>query len=106
NEMCDAALLEEKLARVEEFYSARNLPSRFQICPAAQPMGLDSVLADRGYRAVARTAVQSANLQKMLAHLEDSQASFTRLAGELTVEISAQADAVWWQCYAAAEDVA
>ncbi len=105
-EVCDAASLEENLVRVEEFYSARKLPSRFQICPVAEPVGLDSVLADRGYRAVARTAVQSANLQEMLAHLENSQASPTRLAGELTVEIQSQADSVWWQCYAAAEDVA
>jgi ribosomal protein S18 acetylase RimI-like enzyme len=106
DEMHDAAALEENLVRVEEFYSARKLPARFQICPVAQPMGLDSVLADRGYRVVARTAVQSANLQEMLAQLENAQGASSRLAGELTVEIRSQADSVWWQCFAAAEDVA
>ena len=39
DEMHDAASLVENLVRVEEFYSARKLPARFQIGPVAQPVG-------------------------------------------------------------------
>src|SRR5690242_18108024 len=46
--------LEEQLSQVEQFYRQRNVPPRFQICPAMQPENLDEVLAARGYQSVAR----------------------------------------------------
>jgi N-acetylglutamate synthase len=54
--------LDERLALVEAFYGRRGLPARYQISPAAQPAGLDRVLADRGYRRHLRILVLSAEL--------------------------------------------
>ena len=98
NEASGEVDLETKLARVEEFYHLRNLPARFQICPAAQPTGLDVLLEERGYRAVARTAVQTTTVAGMLVRLGEATA--------MTVEVSAQSTARWWVCYATADDVA
>ena len=50
--------LAQRLAAVEAFYVARNLPARYQICPIAQPPELDAVLAEHSYASVATTAVQ------------------------------------------------
>ena len=49
--------LADKIALVEAFYARRQAVSRFQICPAAQPEELDSVLAARGYAPDAPTHV-------------------------------------------------
>jgi ribosomal protein S18 acetylase RimI-like enzyme len=89
--------LETKLTRVEAFYHARDLPARFQICPAAQPAGLDARLNERGYRAVARTAVQTTTVAGLLANLGEPSS--------LRVEVTAQPSVRWWACYAAADDV-
>lgn len=102
NEMIHVASLEKNVAHVEEYYRTRELPARFQICPAAQPAELDAFLAQRGYQAVARTAVQTTNLDEMLARFDDAQATS---AGP-TVEMTSQPDAGWWQCYAEADEVA
>ncbi|WP_448629035.1 GNAT family N-acetyltransferase [Cellulomonas soli] len=42
---------------VERTYASAGLPAVFRVCRAARPAGLESVLADRGYRAVAHTDV-------------------------------------------------
>lgn len=39
----------ERVARVEAFYRARGLATRFQVSPACWPTDLDAVLAARGY---------------------------------------------------------
>lgn len=57
--------LREKLALVEAFYARRKAVSRFQICPTAQPEGLDVVLAERGYTLDAPTHVQTAVLAQV-----------------------------------------
>ena len=41
--------LETRIGMVEDFYAARGLPARFQVSPAALPVGLDDVLETRGY---------------------------------------------------------
>jgi len=51
---------------VEARYAARNLPARYQICPAALPVDLDRRLAARGYAAVAPTHVQAVDLRSMI----------------------------------------
>jgi ribosomal protein S18 acetylase RimI-like enzyme len=89
--------LDDRLARVESFYHDRNLPARFQICPAAQPVDLDVLLAERGYGAAARTAVQSVALAEMLASVNSPS---------LQVEVMALPSKAWWGCYAKADDVA
>jgi ribosomal protein S18 acetylase RimI-like enzyme len=58
--------LNEKLRRVEAFYAQRQLPARYQMCPAAQPPDLDDILAERGYMCTDRTCVQTAGLSAIL----------------------------------------
>lgn len=89
--------LDAKMARVEEFYHTRNLPVRLQICPAAQPPILDLLLAQHGYRAVARTAVQTTALGEMMARLDGRST--------LIVEVTTVPPQMWWECYAKADDV-
>ena len=79
----DRLPLAEKLARVEAFYARERLPARYQLCPASLPAGLDDALAARGYRAVARTAVQVAPLTAVLAGTPCGQADQVRMAGRL-----------------------
>ena len=61
-----------KLERVEFFYALREQLARYQICPAAQPAGLDEILEARGYTVDARTAVQVAEVRKVLERLRPS----------------------------------
>lgn len=63
NQLGDKLKLEERLELVEEFYRRWEVWPRFQICPAAQPVGLAEVLAARGYTNYARTAVQIAPIE-------------------------------------------
>ena len=56
-----------KMEQVAEFYDRRQLPARYQICPAAQPVGLDDVLDAAGFRVDAPTRVQIAPLAETLA---------------------------------------
>jgi GNAT superfamily N-acetyltransferase len=58
----DTLPLGPKLAQVEAFYAAAGVPARYQICPAARPPDLDTVLADRGYGLECPTLVQTASL--------------------------------------------
>ena len=89
--------LGEKLAWVEDFYARRGSPARYQICPAAQPAGLDALLAERGYTTDARTAVQIAPLATVLARTE------TDLAHR--VAVGETFDESWFAAYCAAEAV-
>ena len=88
----------ELFDRVEDFYHARGEPARYQICPAMLPAELDDRLAQRSYRATARTAVQTATLEAILVQPDAVE--------QLQVEIMPQPSAAWWECYAAAEGVA
>ena len=73
----------EKLARVEQFYARERLPARYQLCPASLPAELDELLAARGYRSVAPTAVQVAPLAAVLAGTRSGQADRVRVADRL-----------------------
>lgn len=86
----------EKLAAVEAFYRARNLPARYQISPAAQPADLDDHLAARGYVAKARTAVQVAPITTILA-----QTPPLRQHPEFVIEVAEEFDEGWFGAYAA-----
>ncbi|MCB9134199.1 MAG: GNAT family N-acetyltransferase [Anaerolineales bacterium] len=63
-----------KLEKVEFFYAMRGQPARYQICPAARPAGLDEVLEARGYTVDARTAVQVAEVDKVIQAAQPAQA--------------------------------
>jgi ribosomal protein S18 acetylase RimI-like enzyme len=88
--------LEEKLALVEDFYARRGCPARYQICPAAQPANLDEILAARGYRSDAYTAVQIASLETVLARTASHP---------YPVIISETFDGRWFNAYCQAEQV-
>jgi ribosomal protein S18 acetylase RimI-like enzyme len=51
--------VEENLAECEALYARRNQRVVFKISPAAQPAGLDDLLAQRGYALEAPTSVQT-----------------------------------------------
>ena len=89
--------IETAVTKVEQFYHARNLPARYQICPAAQPAHLDGFLERRGYRAVALTAVQTMPLVDLQRALQD--------APPFAIEVARQSTAAWWSCYAEADGV-
>ncbi|MCA9874116.1 MAG: GNAT family N-acetyltransferase [Anaerolineales bacterium] len=75
--------LAEKLALVEAFYGRRQAVPRFQICPAAQPEGLDAALAARGYVLDAPTYVQTAVLLQVQAQTLSSRRPTVTLQTEL-----------------------
>jgi len=97
NGVGDDHSLEEKLALVEDFYARWDCPARYQICPAAQPTNLDEILAKRGYTSDARTAVQIAPLETVLARAEANPA--------FTVTISEAFDESWFDFYSQVEQV-
>jgi N-acetylglutamate synthase len=77
NAMYGPTTLEERLAAVEEFYVRRGLPARYQLCPALQPPELDRILAERGYKRISDTFVQTAPLERLIQPAE--------LAAEVTI---------------------
>lgn len=52
--------LGRRVATAEEFYADRGATARFQISPGAGPDGLDSALAERGYRRLSVMSLQVA----------------------------------------------
>jgi ribosomal protein S18 acetylase RimI-like enzyme len=89
--------LAEKLALVEDFYAHRSGPARYQICPAAQPANLDELLAARGYTTDARTAVQIASVETILARTETHPAH--------AVAMYETFDESWFDLYCQTEQV-
>lgn len=55
-----ADALEDKIARAERFYLARDALPRFQLTAASRPAGLEVALAGRGYRATEGAIVMAA----------------------------------------------
>lgn len=98
NGAIDPGELEGRLAQVEAFYAARNLPPRYQISPATQPVDLDERLLRRGYAAVSPTAVQVADLTTILR-----QTRPLRTKPEFEVEVSEEFDEGWFKTFMAVE---
>ena len=90
--------VDDLLNEVEAFYAERKQPARFQLSPAAEPADLDQRLAARGYRSVARTAVQVAELASILR-----QTVPLRLHPEFEVEVAEEFDEEWFAAYLAVE---
>lgn len=81
-----------KIAIVERFYARRNLPARFQICPASLPTEIDAVLEDRGYSvASAPTSVRIAPLAAL------------RAGDPGAASVAEQFDELWLAAYVAGE---
>lgn len=79
--------LDAAIGSVEAFYSRRGVPARFRVGREALPVGLDGVLAARGYRLVATTWVLALALP---AQAEPSAASI-----EVAVEVADEPDDDW-----------
>lgn len=63
----DARGVETRVAIVEDFYRRRGMPVRFQIGAVCEPRDLEARLARRGYATEARTLVQVATVEDVLA---------------------------------------
>jgi N-acetylglutamate synthase len=96
NEAGDGPGLDERIATAEDFYARRGLRPRFQMCPAAQPPGLDEALARRGYAGVAHTSVQVADIEAVVARAERPPGS---LRPRRSVQVD-ELDDVWFDTYA------
>ena len=79
--------LDAAIRRVEAFYSHRGVPARFRVGREVLPVGLDGVLAARGYRLVATTWVLALALP---AQAEPSAASI-----EVVYEVADEPDDDW-----------
>jgi N-acetylglutamate synthase len=101
NATMNAEGLDEKLAHVEAFYAHHHLPARYQISPAAQPIDLDTVLAERGYHSVARTAVQTVALPTILTRTPG-----LRTQPDFAVELAEEFDEVWFAAFCEFENIA
>ncbi len=97
NQAGDRHSLAEKLALVEDFYTRRGYPARYQICPATQPANLDAVLAARGYTGEASTCVQVASLATVLAQTDPNPAQ--------TVIVADTFDEQWFAAYCRIEQI-
>lgn len=64
--------LDTALTRVERLYREHGVAPRFHVSPAAQPEGLDAVLARRGYELRDRTIVQVAVIEDVLPRIARS----------------------------------
>jgi ribosomal protein S18 acetylase RimI-like enzyme len=87
----DAQPLEDKLAAVEEFYAARDMPARYQLSPVSEPGEIRAALTARGYLTEAPTLVQSCALSALAESLP---------AG-MTTAITAVPSETWWETWRA-----
>jgi len=85
----DARPLDARIDAVEAFYRGHGLPPRFQMSPAAEPEGLDAVLAQRGYAVESGVAIQIAPAATIAALLPD----------EASALVAEQAPDGWWELY-------
>lgn len=65
------------ITRVEQLYADHGVPPSFQISPAARPVGLDHLLADRGYELRSPTRVQVAAIEDVMRRLPPSSSDVT-----------------------------
>jgi GNAT superfamily N-acetyltransferase len=90
----DSSGLESRIALVEDFYRERDLPIRFQMSPAALPVGLDEMLETRGYDIEQPTLVLVAETERAAEH--------TARADAVAVTVGDGIDEYWIAEYASA----
>ncbi len=83
----NSATAEAQIAFTEEFYPARGLPPRVQISPAAEPDGIDGMLAARGYEIETPVDIMIAEAAKLAANNTSS------------VSVTKNAPPGWWDLY-------
>ena len=84
--------LVDRVAGAEEFYAGRGAVARFQISPGACPDGLDTVLAERGYRRQSPVSLQVAPT----ARVRDAVP-----AGGLRVRLADRPTRAWFETWQA-----
>jgi GNAT superfamily N-acetyltransferase len=85
-----AGELVHRVVRAEEFYAGHGAAARFQISPTACPEGLDTVLAERGYRRQGLTSLQVALTAHVLEQLP---------AGSLRVRLDDRPARAWFEVW-------
>jgi GNAT superfamily N-acetyltransferase len=90
----DSVGLEPRIALVESFYRNRGLPVRFQVSPAALPVGLDEMLETRRYQIEQPTLVLTAETERAVES--------TRRDDAVAVTVGDGIDEYWVAEYASA----
>jgi N-acetylglutamate synthase len=85
----EAGGVDARIAVAEDFYRRRRLPVRFQLGPVVEPRDLESRLAARGYEIEARSLMQTATLDDVLAATAGGPAASLRAA------VTAAPDRAW-----------
>jgi ribosomal protein S18 acetylase RimI-like enzyme len=81
-----------RVARAEEFYASRGVVTRFQITPGVCPDGLDTLLAQHGYRRESLMSLQVASTEQVLELAG---------AGSLRVRLDDHPSRVWFEAWQA-----
>jgi GNAT superfamily N-acetyltransferase len=82
--------LVRRVAGAEEFYAGHGAAARFQISPPACPEGLDTVLAERGYRRQSLVSLQVASTARVLEQVP---------AGSLRVRLDDRPARAWFEVW-------
>lgn len=82
--------LVRRVAGAEEFYAGHGAATRFQISPGACPGGLDTLLAERGYRRQSLVSLQVAWTARVLGQVP---------AGSLRVRLDDRPSRAWLQAW-------
>ncbi|MEU4684039.1 GNAT family N-acetyltransferase [Streptomyces xinghaiensis] len=75
---CHPGELVRRVGEAERFYADRGGRTRFQISPSACPEGLDTLLAERGYRRESTVSLQAASTARVLERMPTSAESSLR----------------------------
>jgi GNAT superfamily N-acetyltransferase len=82
--------LVRRVVGVEEFYAGHGAAARFQISPSVCPEGLDTVLAERGYRRQSLVSLQVASTARVVEQVP---------AGSLRVRLDDRPTRAWFEAW-------
>jgi GNAT superfamily N-acetyltransferase len=82
--------LVRRVVEAEKFYAAHGAVARFQISPRACPQGLDTLLAERGYRQEGPVSLQVASTAHVLGRLP---------AGAMRVDVEDRPTRRWFDAW-------
>ena len=85
--------LVHRVVEAEKFYARHGATARFQISPPACPEGLDTVLAERGYRRQSPVSLQVASTARVLEQVP---------TGSLRVRLDDRPTRAWFEVWRAA----
>ena len=84
--------LVRRVVGAEKFYAGHGAAARFQISPGACPEGLDTVLAERGYRRRSSVSLQTASCARVLGQVP---------TGALRVRLNERLTSMWFEIWQA-----